>query len=92
MPVVGYASGGTDFSDKMIVLKEAVIGADGAEVSPMNAIKWGSWLNTIISLIMVGWVLFMIAKSKIRFMGAAPAPGPTPDQELLAEIRDALKK
>jgi len=34
----------------------------------------------------------MIAKSKIRFMGAAPDPGPTVDQTLLTEIRDALKK
>jgi len=42
--------------------------------------------------LIVGFVLFMMAKSKIKFMGAAPDPDPTPDQSLLTEIRDALKK
>ena len=57
-----------------------------------NAIRWGKWLNSIISLITVGFVLFMLGKAKIKAMGAAPDPGPTADQALLTEIRDALKK
>jgi len=88
MPVVGHFSGGVDFADKMIALGDAV-DKDGM---PANAIRWGKWLNTIISLLIVGFVLFMMGKAKVRAMGAAPDPGPTPDQELLAEIRDALKK
>ena len=92
MPVVGYATGGGDFSSKMIVLQDAVMGADGTVVTPVNAIRWGSWVNSIINLIIVGFVLFMLGKAKLRALGAAPDPGPTPDQELLAEIRDALRK
>ena len=49
------------------------------------------WLNSIISLITVGWVLFILGKAKIKAMGAAPDPDPTADQVLLGEIRDALK-
>jgi len=86
MPVVGQAAGGQDFADKMHVL------ATDAEGNVTNAIKYGSWFNSIINLLIVGWVLFMLAKAKLRFMGAAPEPGPTPDQELLAEIRDAVRK
>jgi len=88
MPIVGHFAGGIDFADKMIPLGDAV-DADG---NPANAIRWGKWMNTIISLLIVGWVLFLLGKSKVKFMGAAPDPDPTPDQTLLAEIRDALKK
>ena len=86
MPIVGHFAGGIDFADKMMVLDT------DAEGNATNAIKYGAWINTIINLLIVGWVLFMLGKAKIKFMGAAPAPGPTDDQALLAEIRDALKK
>ncbi len=92
MPVVGHFAGGTDFSAKVIELSPAV-GVEGeANYKPANAIRWGAWLNTIISLLIVGFVLFMMGKAKVRAMGAAPDPDPTADQVLLTEIRDALKK
>ena len=92
MPVVGHFAGGIDFASMQHVLSPAEIGADGTVVKEANAIRYGAWINSIINLLIVGWVLFMLAKSKIRFMGEAPAPGPTDDQTLLAEIRDLLKK
>ena len=92
MPVVGHFAGGMDFSSMKIVLDPAV-GTEGeAGYVAENAVRWGAWLNTIISLIIIGFVLFMMGKAKIRAMGDAPVPGPTEDQVLLAEIRDALKK
>ena len=92
MPVVGHFAGGADFSSLQVILDEAVVGADGVVTKEANAIRWGAWLNTIINLLIVGWVLFMLGKAKIKFMGAAPDPAPTADQTLLAEIRDAVKK
>jgi len=86
MPVVGHFSGGMDFSELRYVLSPA----EGD--TPENAVRWGAWLNTIISLFTVGLVLFFLGKAKIRAMGAAPAPAPTADQDLLTEIRDLLKK
>jgi len=92
MPIVGQAMGGTDFSALRYVLTpgSGVEGSDGFVAE--NAIRWGSWINSIINLLIVGGVLFMLGKAKIRFMGAAPDPDPTPDQALLTEIRDALAK
>ena len=91
MPVVGQAMGGTDFSSMKYVLSAAQ-GAEGSEgYVAENAIRYGKWFNTIINLFIVGGVLFWLGKAKIRFMGAAPDPDPTPDQALLTEIRDALK-
>ncbi len=91
MPVVGEAMGGKDFSSMRHVLSAAEVGADGVVTKAENAIRYGAWINSIINLLIVGFVLFMLAKAKIKFMGAAPDPGPTPDQALLTEIRDAVK-
>ncbi len=86
MPIVGHFAGGIDFADMKYILDPA----EGDK--PANAINYGKWINTIINLLIVGWVLFVLGKMKIKFMGAAPAPAPTADQTLLTEIRDALKK
>ena len=97
MPLIGHFSGGVDFADMKVVLSEAVAEAEGVTAVAENAIMYGAWINTIINLIIVGFVLFMIVKAynkskkKVEEAPAAPA-GPTADQVLLAEIRDALKK
>jgi len=93
MPIVGHFSGGVDFADKKYVLDEAVVDATGKVVTPENAITWGIWVNAIISLIVVGLVMFFIVKAYNKAKKpAVDAPvGPT-DNDLLIEIRDALKK
>jgi len=94
MPVVGHFAGGVDFANLKVVLTEAsgVEGADGFVAE--NAIRWGAWVNTLVNLIIVGFVMFMIVKAynktKEPVEEAAPA-GPS-QEDLLAEIRDLLKK
>ncbi|MDP5139977.1 MAG: large conductance mechanosensitive channel protein MscL [Spirosomaceae bacterium] len=94
MPLVGFLTGGVDFSDMKYVLGAAVTDAAGEVTTPEVAIMYGKWITSIISLIMVGLVLFVIVKaynaSKEKEVEAEPA-GPT-ELDLLAEIRDALKK
>ena len=97
MPIVGYFSGGVDFTDMFYALDGkvyeslAVANEAGAAV-----IAYGKWINSIINLIIVGFVLFMIVKAYAKVKAkkeeapAAPA-GPT-EIDLLIEIRDALKK
>jgi large conductance mechanosensitive channel len=94
MPIVGHFAGGVDFANLKVVLTEAS-GVEGAEgYVAENAIRWGAWVNTIVNLLIVGFVMFLIVKAynktKTPEPEAAPA-GPTAE-ELLAEIRDALKK
>ena len=96
MPIVGYFTGGMDFSAMKVVLSEAVTDAEGNVTTPESAIRYGAWVNTLINLIIVGFVLFMIVKAygKVR-KKEEPAPeapkGPT-QEELLTQIRDLLKK
>jgi large conductance mechanosensitive channel len=94
MPFVGHFAGGYDFADLKIVLDQAVVGADGAVTKPENAIMYGAWINTIINLIIVGFILFMIVKAynKTKTPPAPPAPAGPSDNDLLTEIRDLLKK
>jgi large conductance mechanosensitive channel len=96
MPIVGHFVGGVDFADLKIVLSEAEIGPDGTVLEPENAILWGKWVNAIINLIIVGFVLFIIVKAynatkKKEEPKKEASKGPT-QEELLVEIRDELKK
>lgn len=96
MPIVGHFAGGMDFADLKYVLDPAVLDADGEVIKPENAVMWGKWINSIINLIIVSFVLFMIVRSyaKIRKKKeAAPAPDPGPsEKDILLEIRDELRK
>src|SRR5690554_5171568 len=96
MPIVGHFSGGMDFSDMKIVLDAEEVNAMGEVVEPENAIMYGRWVNSIINLLIVGFVLFLIVKgySKVRKKkAAAPAPDPGPsEKDILLEIRDELRK
>lgn len=96
MPIIGHFSGGVDFADMKIVLSQAVIASDGTLTTPENAIMYGKWVNALISLIIVGLVLFIIVKAynkiKTPVEPAPEVPAGPKALELLAEIRDALKK
>lgn len=96
MPIVGHFAGGVDFAELKVVLDEAVVAADGSITTAENAVMYGKWINAIINLIIVGFVLFLMVKaynkSKKPVVEEAPAdPGPS-EIDLLKEIRDSLKK
>lgn len=65
-----------------------------AELS-WNGVKYGNFLSSIISFVIVAFVLFMMIKGINRLSRKeeeVPVPaGPTEDQKLLMEIRDLLK-
>ena len=94
MPFVGHFSGGVNFADKKIVLDEAIVDAAGKVTTPENAIMWGSWINTIINLLIVGFVMFLIVKgyNKMKKPEAPAAPSGPSDNDLLKDILEALKK
>lgn len=69
MPPIGLALGGIDFSQLKIVLKEAVGGDATTEV----AIRWGSFINVVISFIVIALVVYLIAGRLIKEPDPAPA-------------------
>jgi large conductance mechanosensitive channel len=62
MPPIGMALGGVDFNQLKIVLKDAVGGDPATEV----AIRYGTFLNSIIAFIVIAFVVWQISKMFIR--------------------------
>lgn len=94
MPVVGHFAGGVDFADMKIILTEAQGSEGDTGYVAENAIRWGAWVNTIVNLIIVGFVMFMIVKAynKTKKPAEEPAPAGPSEVDILKEIRDALNK
>lgn len=94
MPIVGHFAGGYNFEDLKIVLDPAVAATDTTAAQAENAIMYGKWINTIINLIIVGFVMFLIVKAynKTKKPAEEAAPAGPSEVDLLTEIRDALKK
>jgi len=94
MPIVGHFAGGVDFANMKIVLTEAVAANGDAAAVAENAIRYGAWINTLVNLVIVGLVMFIIIKAygKMKKPEAPAAPSGPSDNDLLKEIRDALKK
>jgi len=97
MPPVGLAMGGVDFSQLTAVLKPAEINAAGEVVSEEVAIRYGNFINEIISFLIVAFAMFFIVKGMNELQKAeenAPEEPAEPPKEqvLLEEIRDLLAK
>ena len=94
MPIVGQLSGGVDFASMKYVLSAEVKDAAGAVTTPENAVRYGAWINTLVNLVIVGFVMFMVVKAYNKSKKPAPeaAPAGPSQEELLTQIRDLLKK
>jgi large conductance mechanosensitive channel len=86
-PPIGLALGGVDFSNLKLTLKEAQ--------GPVAAIsvKYGVFLQSIFDFLIVAAALFALVRAINALKREEPPPPSPPNrqEELLAEIRDALK-
>jgi large conductance mechanosensitive channel len=101
MPPIGLALGGVDFSNMFLTLKDGAKAAGPyaalAEAKAAGAVtlNYGVFVNAIVSFLIVAFCIFMLVRTVNNMKQAeppAPPPGPTPDQTLLGEIRDLLKR
>ena len=87
------------FIDAVVALIFNIIGVVAGNENPaefldtlmIGDILVGPVLSTFISFLVVAFVVFMIVKA-LNKSGMDTEAGETPDQKLLAEIRDAVKK
>ncbi|WP_299006295.1 large-conductance mechanosensitive channel protein MscL [uncultured Tenacibaculum sp.] len=84
-----------DFKDVKYILKEGVADEAG-KVTGEVALMYGEFLTNVIDFIIVAFVMFMVVKAvnamKKKEEPAPEAPKGPSQEELLAEIRDLLKK
>ena len=100
MPVIGVLTGGLNFGDWKIVLKQAVLDAEGVVTNPEVAITFGNTISVILDFIIIAFAVFCLVKGinalhrkKEEAPAAPPAPPePSAEEKLLTEIRDLLKK
>ncbi|MGD9600237.1 MAG: large-conductance mechanosensitive channel protein MscL [Gammaproteobacteria bacterium] len=88
MPPIGLLSGGVNFTDLKLVLKEGM-----GDVPPVT-LNYGSFLQTCLDFIIIAFAIFMLVKamnSMKKAEAAAPPPPPPAQEVLLTEIRDLLK-
>ncbi len=103
MPVVSAVFNSPDFINLFVVLKDPADTA-GVNMSSIQSVReaggvalgYGLFINAFISLLIVAFALFMVVKAmnklKKQQEAEAPAPAGPSAEDLLAEIRDLLKK
>lgn len=95
MPPLGLLLGKVDFSSlflNMSGMPQPSLAAAKAAGAP--TLNYGVFLQSVFDFIIIAFVIFMLVKQINRFKKEAPpAPpaGPTNEEKLLMEIRDALK-
>jgi large conductance mechanosensitive channel len=82
MPPIGWVLNGVDFS-----AIRTDLGPDST--GKMVSIGWGLFINALIVFLVVMLVVYVISKMFIKEEAAA---GPSPEEVLLAEIRDELRR
>ncbi|MEO5707949.1 MAG: large conductance mechanosensitive channel protein MscL [Alteraurantiacibacter sp.] len=96
MPIIGRVVGDVDFSNLYVVLSGDVAPGTSlvaARQAGANVIAYGNFISVLINFVILALVIFLIVKQANKLMPKAPeAPAGPTEVELLAEIRDALKK
>lgn len=98
MPILSIPTKGIDFKNWFLALDgnkyETIEKAKEAGAATVN---YGNFINAVIYFLIIAFVIFWVVKLANRFKKPAVAPvvvvdpGPTKDQALLMEIRDALR-
>ena len=99
MPPIGVLTGGVDFTDLKVTLKEAVMDGENV-VSEAVTLNYGQFIQDVVDFLIIAFCIFLMIKGisaltrkKKAEDDAAPAPEPEPsaEEKLLTEIRDLLK-
>ena len=100
MPIVGALFGGLDFASYFTVLGPIPEGFAGDPTSYADlkaagipVLGWGQFITVVINFVILAFVIFLLVRSANKMVKKAEdAPGGPTEVELLAEIRDELRK
>jgi large conductance mechanosensitive channel len=96
MPILGVLLGKVNFKELSIILREE-IQQDGVLLHPALKLTYGNFIQTSIDFLIIALCIFMVIKiiNRLRTKSedeSNPAVTTPKNIELLAEIRDLLKK
>jgi large conductance mechanosensitive channel len=98
MPVVGYFTGGLEFVNHFIALRDIPPGIphtlDAVRKAGVPVFAWGNFVNIVLNFIILALIVFLMVRAINRLRRAEPAAPPAPPEQvvLLREIRDALRQ
>ena len=97
MPAISPLMGGIDLAKLTYMMSPAVVDAEGVVTTPAAIIDIGAFLTSLISFIIVAFVMFMIIKGMNNMQKKADEepetpPEPPRNEVLLEEIRNLLAK
>ena len=79
MPVVGLATGGTDFTNMFVVLKDGLKVAGPyaslaeAKAAGATVIGYGAFVTQVLQFVILAWVVFLMVKAINRMRRNQPA-------------------
>ena len=97
MPLIGKLTGGVSFTDLFVNLGEGQYNTLAeAQEAGAAVLAYGQFIQNIIDFIIIAFCIFLMIKGMNKLKKEKPAEpeapkGPT-QEELLAEMRDLLKK
>ncbi len=100
MPIIGKIFGGLDFSSYFVLLGPVPADyhgsmADYAALKKAGApvLGWGAFVTEVVSFLILAFIVFLMIKAANKAMRKGPdAPAGPSEVELMAEIRDELRK
>ncbi len=90
-PILGLLTGGKDFSKLTLTLRDVQLDANNNVIAEAVTFKYGAFLTATIDFLIVALVCYFFIKAILRKDPNAKA-APSKTEELLAEIRDELRK
>ena len=82
MPVVGLATGGTDFGNMFTVLRDGLklpgpyASLAEAKAAGATVIAWGAFVTQVLQFLILAWVVFLMVKAINRMRRNTPPPAP----------------
>jgi large conductance mechanosensitive channel len=82
MPPIGLATGGIDFSNKFMVLKDGATAAGpyasvaAAKAAGATTLNYGVFINNIVSFLIIGFCAFLIVRAVNKLVHVPPPPAP----------------
>jgi large conductance mechanosensitive channel len=80
MPVVGLATGGTDFTNMFTVLRDGLkmpgpyASLAEAKAAGATVVAWGAFVTQVLQFLILAWVVFLMVKAINRTRRSMPYP------------------
>ena len=101
MPVIGWLTGGINFSNYFVRLGSIPASYKGEpdnyqqlKQAGVAMIGYGDFITQLVNFLIVAWIIFLLVKAANKLIDSKIALGtkPAPEVQLLTEIRDELRK